>query len=107
MDWQTACAAVIPCLNEGDTIGRVANAVQCYVQTVIVVDDGSADDTPCKAREVGATLLQHQITQGKGAALQTGLAYVLKHGYKWAVTMDGDGQHSADDIPSFFQCAEG
>jgi glycosyltransferase involved in cell wall biosynthesis len=106
MDWRTACAAVIPCLNEGATIGPLVQAVRRHVSTVFVVDDGSSDDTVAKAEQAGAVVLRHRQTTGKGAALQTGLGQAHELGYSWALTIDGDGQHSPDDIPSLFLTVE-
>ena len=106
MDWKAACAAVIPCLNEQAAIGSLVGAVRKQLPTVFVVDDGSADDTAAIARKAGAIVLQNRPTLGKGAALELGLAQARKSGYRWALTMDGDGQHSPDDISSFLGCAE-
>jgi glycosyltransferase involved in cell wall biosynthesis len=71
-----------------------------------VVDDGSKDETAPRATESGAIVLRHARTMGKGAALQTGLTHAIKQGYRWGLMMDGDGQHSPQDIPGFLQCAE-
>jgi glycosyltransferase involved in cell wall biosynthesis len=106
MDWRTACAAIIPCLNEEAAIGELVQAVREHFSAVFVIDDGSGDDTSHRATQAGAQVLKHPMTTGKGAALQTGLTHASKHGWRWALLMDGDGQHSADDIPSFFRCAE-
>jgi glycosyltransferase involved in cell wall biosynthesis len=106
MDWGAACAAVIPCLNEQETIGPVVKAVREQLPTVIVVDDGSADDTAAIAREAGAIVLKNACTLGKGAALQAGWAHGRKTGCQWALSMDGDGQHSPGDISMFLRCAE-
>ena len=106
MDWQTQCAAVIPCLNESRTIGPLVRGVSEYVRTIYVVDDGSNDDTAEVARRVGAQVLSHSPTQGKGAALRTGWNQALRAGFSWALTMDGDGQHGTQDIPAFFAAAQ-
>lgn len=106
MDWRAACAAVIPCLNEQAAIGSLVGAVREQLPTVFVVDDGSTDNTTAIARKAGAIVLQNQTTLGKGAALQIGLAQARKSGCRCALTMDGDGQHSPDDISLFLRCAE-
>src|SRR5947209_7283385 len=106
MDWQAECAAVIPCLNEAADIGPLVQAVRGYLSTVIVVDDSSNDDTAASAAKAGAQVLSHPATKGKGAALRTGWGHVHNLGFKWALCMDGDGQHSPEDIAAFFQCAE-
>ena len=106
MDWRAACAAVIPCLNEATAISPLVEAVRGHLSTVLIVDDGSTDQTSSMAREAGAIVLQNPRNLGKGAALQAGWGQVDKLGFAWALTLDGDGQHSPDDIPKFFHCAE-
>jgi glycosyltransferase involved in cell wall biosynthesis len=76
------------------------------VQTVFVIDDGSGDGTGVKAKRAGAEVLRHDAPRGKGAALQTGWALARKRGFRWALAMDGDGQHLGGDIPKFFESAE-
>jgi glycosyltransferase involved in cell wall biosynthesis len=105
MDLRAACAAVIPCLNEQAAIGAVVASVRQELPRIIVVDDGSTDDTAAICRSSGAFVLRNGTTLGKGAALQLGLAYARQSGCRWALTMDGDGQHSTGDISSFFGCA--
>jgi glycosyltransferase involved in cell wall biosynthesis len=106
MNWATQCAAVIPCLNEARNIAEVVTAVRCLVPTVFVIDDGSQDDTGAFAKKAGAEVLRHETSRGKGAALQTGWEHARSRGFKWALTMDGDGQHSAKDVMKFFEAAE-
>lgn len=106
MNWITECAAVIPCLNEQLTIGPLIDTVRRHLATVIVVDDGSSDRTAEEAGRAGAVVARQETTLGKGAALQTGWQLAREQRFDWALTLDGDGQHSPDDIPSFFECAE-
>ena len=106
MDWRAACAAVIPCLNEEAGISPLVEAVRRHLPAVLVINDGSTDDTAERARAAGATVLDNPKSPGKGAALRTGWNYALEHGYRWALSLDGDGQHSPGDIPSFLQCAD-
>jgi glycosyltransferase involved in cell wall biosynthesis len=106
MDWRAECAAIIPCLNEEATIGSLTEAVRRHLPAVFIVDDGSSDRTAEQARSAGAEVLTHQATRGKGGALQTGSHCALERGFRWALTLDGDGQHSPEDIPAFFRCAE-
>jgi glycosyltransferase involved in cell wall biosynthesis len=106
MNWTTQCAAVIPCLNEAGKIAEVVGVVRRLVPTVFVVDDGSEDGTGALAIEAGAEVLRHEVPRGKGAALQAGWELARKRGFAWALTMDGDGQHSADDVTKFFEAAE-
>jgi len=102
----TTCAAVIPCFNEGASIAALVVAVRRQLPLVIVVDDGSTDDTAVLARDAGAMAVRHERNLGKGAALRTGLSQALKLGFEWAVTLDGDSQHAPGDLPAFLQCAE-
>jgi glycosyltransferase involved in cell wall biosynthesis len=100
------CAAVIPCLNERAGISALVAVLRRQLPLVLVVDDGSADDTAVLARDAGATVLRHERNFGKGAALQTGLSQARRQGFDWAVTLDGDGQHVPDDLPVFLQSAD-
>jgi len=80
--------------------------VRRLVPTVFVIDDGSEDDTGAIAKNAGAEVLRHEIPRGKGIALQAGWAHAQKRGFEWALTMDGDGQHSAEDVTKFFEAVE-
>jgi glycosyltransferase involved in cell wall biosynthesis len=106
MNWQHECAAIIPCLNEANHIEPLVRDVRHYTETVFVVDDGSTDSTPTLARNAGAIVLNHRSSEGKGAALATGWREALARGFKWGFALDGDGQHSPEDMPAFFNCAE-
>jgi glycosyltransferase involved in cell wall biosynthesis len=96
---------VIPCLNEAASIGPLVQAVRRHIPTVFVVDDGSSDATGAAGREAGAEVLRHESPRGKGAALRTGWQRARDKGFGWALALDGDGQHSPEDIPAFFECA--
>jgi glycosyltransferase involved in cell wall biosynthesis len=91
---------LIPCLNEEQAIGRVVGEALELGLPVIVVDDGSDDRTPDIVAALPVTLLRHEARRGKGEALRTGFREVLRQGYDAVVTMDGDGQHLASDIPA-------
>jgi glycosyltransferase involved in cell wall biosynthesis len=106
MDWKRQCAAVVPCLNEAARIGLVIAGVQKHLAKVIVVDDGSTDATAEMAKMAGADVVCRSTNCGKGAALRAGWQLAGKLGFTWALMLDGDGQHAADDIPGFFDCAE-
>ena len=99
------CAAVIPCFNESASIAALVRAVRRRLPFVLVVDDGSADDTARLAQNAGAVVIQHKCNSGKGAALRTGLSQALKQSFEWALTLDGDGQHAPEDLPALLRCA--
>lgn len=105
MDWPAQCAVIIPCLNEVAAIETLVRHVREHLPAVIVVDDGSTDATGERATRAGAEVLCHDQPQGKGAALQTGLKRARERGFAWAMTIDGDGQHSPRDIPAFLDHA--
>jgi glycosyltransferase involved in cell wall biosynthesis len=99
------CAAVIPCFNEGATIAPLVAAVRQYLPSVLVVDDGSTDETSNLAGGAGAVVVSHRRNLGKGATLRTGLSLARKQGFEWALTLDGDGQHAPEDLPALLRCA--
>lgn len=105
IDWPARCAAVIPCLNEAGAIAGVVRGVRAHLPSVIVVDDGSCDDTAALARDAGAEVLRHESPRGKGAALRHGWEAARARGFDWALCLDGDGQHSPDDVPALLACA--
>ena len=90
--------ALIPCYNEEDTIGSVVIKTKRYVNEVLVIDDGSVDETTKIAREAGATVIVHNKNCGKGVAIKTGFQYALQKNYDYVVTIDGDGQHNPAEI---------
>ena len=100
------CAAVIPCFNESASIAVLVRVVRRQLPLVLVVDDGSTDETGRIAQNAGAFVVQHERNLGKGAALKTGLSHARKLGCDWAVTLDGDGQHAPEDLPALLNCAE-
>lgn len=79
--------------------------IRWRLPTVIVIDDGSSDETGKLAAQAGAEVLRHERPQGKGVALSFGWRRAYERGFLWALTMDGDGQHSPEDIPVFLDCA--
>ncbi|MDD4900222.1 MAG: glycosyltransferase family 2 protein [Candidatus Omnitrophica bacterium] len=99
-----ACV-IIPTYNESKAIAEVVRKSRHYGLEVVVIDDGSADNTAKIAREAGATVLENQNNQGKGASLIKGFDYALKTGFDYIITMDGDGQHLPEDIPFFLRLA--
>lgn len=91
--------AVIPAYNEETMVAEVVAAVRPMVDQVVVVDDGSRDNTAGRAREAGATVAVHLINRGQGAALQTGMDLALVLGADIIVHVDSDGQHPSHQIP--------
>jgi glycosyltransferase involved in cell wall biosynthesis len=106
VDWPRTCGVVIPCFNEAPTIAELVMGVRQHLPTVLVVDDGSSDDTAALAESAGARVVRHTVNCGKGAALRTGFGIARGLGFEWALTMDGDGQHRAEDTPALLKCAE-
>ncbi|MFC6757023.1 MULTISPECIES: glycosyltransferase family 2 protein [Haloarcula] len=97
--------AVIPAYNESETIGPVIEETGEYVDRVVVVDDGSSDDTAAIAREHGAVVVEHVFNTGVGGAVRTGYQYAIKHNYDWVVQVDADGQHDPAKIPELLEVA--
>lgn len=91
--------AVIPAYNEEENIANVVRKTKEHVDSVIVVDDGSKDDTAHIAEMVGATVVSHLVNMGKGFALETGIEKALEDGSDILVTIDADNQHDPEDIP--------
>lgn len=90
---------VMAAYNEQGSVGKVISDLQAHhYQDIIVVNDGSRDETEEEATGAGATVLSHVINRGQGAALQTGIDYALADGADIIVTFDADGQHHAKDI---------
>jgi len=89
---------IIPAYNEEDAIGNVVNGVNKY-SDILVVDDGSTDETSFLAVNAGAKIVKHAKNMGKGAAIKTGLEYALDNDYDLMILLDGDGQHNPQCIP--------
>lgn len=98
--------AVIPAYNEATVIGDVVRRAIEYSDLVVVVDDGSKDETGEIARRAGAKVYTHAINRGLGASLATGLAAGLKLGGDILVTLDADGQHDPSEISNFVRAIE-
>ena len=91
--------AVIPCYNEQKTIGSIVAESLKYVDTVIVVNDGSLDKTKDEAKQSGAIVINHRRNLGKGSAIKTAFDYLCKLDCEAVVFLDGDGQHDPSEIP--------
>ena len=93
---------VVPTYNNAKTIGGVLSDIKQYANHIIVVNDGSTDDTAQILSEIeGIEIITHQRNSGKGTALKNGLCKAKDDGYRYAITIDSDGQHFASDIPTF------
>jgi glycosyltransferase involved in cell wall biosynthesis len=97
---------IIPTYNESRAIADLINQIIKLGLEVVIVDDGSADDTAKIALASGAKVLVNRENIGKGAALIKGYNYALQHGFDAVISMDGDGQHACDDLPAFIQKAQ-
>lgn len=96
---------IIPTYNESKAIAGLINQIHKLGLKVIIIDDGSGDDTAKIALEAGAEVLRNQSNAGKGASLIKGYAFAVSQEFDAVISMDGDGQHSADDIKAFIQKA--
>lgn len=97
---------IIPAYQESRAIREVVTLSRKYASCVIVIDDGSTDNTGQIAEESGAKVLRHSRNRGKGAALRTGFHNALDLGCDIIITLDGDMQHNPHSIPRFVQKIE-
>jgi glycosyltransferase involved in cell wall biosynthesis len=98
---------IIPAFNESGSIAGVLFAVrQHFSGDIVVIDDGSEDETGELARAAGAVVLRHACNLGIGAAVQTGFLYALQQNYDFVVRQDGDGQHDPSQIPRLLAALE-
>jgi glycosyltransferase involved in cell wall biosynthesis len=96
-------AILIPALNAHRTLAQVVADARRELEPVVVIDDGSSDDTGAVARVAGATVLRHDVNRGKGGALKTGFAWALENDFDGVITIDADGQHLPREIPKFLE----
>ncbi len=94
------CLAVVPAYNEADNVAKVIGALHRDAPQfdVVVVDDGSTDDTARRAERAGARVVRLPFNLGIGGAVQTGFTYAREHDYQYMVQVDGDGQHDPAEI---------
>lgn len=99
-------AVVIPAFNAGRHLDRVIESTVQFVPKtrVVVVDDGSDDNTYQTATDAGVVVLRHDENQGKGVALETGISKAFAMGLAFAITLDADAQHNPEEIPKFLEC---
>jgi glycosyltransferase involved in cell wall biosynthesis len=101
----TICA-VIAAYNEEARVGGVVKGTATHASPVVVVDDGSTDDTAARARNAGAIVIRHEHNRGKGCAIRTGLEYALKEDRSHVLFLDADCQHDPAEIPRLVARAE-
>ena len=97
--------ALIPAFEEGPRVAGVVLGATAHLP-VLVVDDGSSDDTALRAEKAGAAVIVQRPNQGKGAGLRAGFAWALGHEFDAVVTLDADGQHDPAEIPAFLETLE-
>jgi glycosyltransferase involved in cell wall biosynthesis len=97
---------VIPAFEAARTIEAVVSGAREHIEHVIVVDDGSRDDTAKRAAQAGAILVMLEQNRGKGAALKAGLRKADALGHHVAITLDADGQHPPDQIPRLLEATD-
>jgi glycosyltransferase involved in cell wall biosynthesis len=98
--------AVIPAYNEEKHLGDVVRRTRLELDHVLVVDDGSADQTASVARDAGAEVIVHPDNRGKGEAIKAGLRYWIERGFHWVVVLDADGQHRPEEIQRMLTAAD-
>jgi len=91
---------VVPAYNEGRVIGDVITGLASVFPNIVVVNDGSSDETAEVLRGLPVVVVKHQVNLGQGASLQTGITFALERGANYIVTFDADGQHRAEDALS-------
>lgn len=97
---------LIPAYNEAKAIGVIVKILCERRLPVYVVDDGSVDDTATIAKRQGAIVVSHHSNEGKGASIIDGAKHILSGDFDAVLIMDGDGQHSVDDVEKFFSKME-
>lgn len=97
------CCVIMPTYNNQKTVGRVIESILCYTRNLIVVNDGATDNTPqiIESFQNKISIVSYAKNKGKGYALQQGFKEALQQGFEYAITIDSDGQHFAEDIPLF------
>jgi UDP-N-acetylglucosamine---dolichyl-phosphate N-acetylglucosaminyltransferase len=102
---RSTVAAVIPAYHEERHIADVVRRTRQELDHVLVVDDGSKDETAARARAAGAEVIIHPQNRGKGESIKTGLRHWLDRQFTWVVMLDADGQHRPEEIDRLLQAA--
>ena len=102
------CCVVIPTYNNAGTLSKVISDVLEYTSDVLVINDGSTDDTSKIINTFGekVNVIEFEKNKGKGKALREGFIWALGNGYKYVISIDSDGQHFANDLPQFLEYIE-
>lgn len=102
-------AVIVPAFNAGSTILELIKRITELVNSedVVVIDDGSVDQTYNLAQSTGVVVLKHDVNRGKGEALKTGFGYIMNRDYSAVITIDADLQHPPESIPDFKKKAAG
>jgi glycosyltransferase involved in cell wall biosynthesis len=100
-------AAIIPAYHEEKHVGPVVSRTRAQLANVLVVDDGSADQTAVVARAAGAEVIIHPQNRGKGETIKTGLHHWFDRGFEFVIILDADGQHLPEEIDRFISAASG
>jgi len=107
IDRKEKIITIIPALNEkgkiGKTVSRIKKSAPEWIDRILVVDDGSVDNTSLEAKDAGASVIRHDYNKGAGAAIRTGIDYALKNRYDIAVIMGGDNQDNPAEIKRILQ----
>lgn len=96
---------LIPAFNESETIGTLIRSIQAEAEyaDILVVNDGSKDETSFVSKAHGAAVVTHVFNMGYGSALQVGYKYAVRHGYDYLIQIDADGQHDVSNIANIYK----
>src|SRR5438445_5647756 len=98
-------AAIIPAYREEKHVGDIVRRTRQRIDHVLVIDDGSSDQTAQQARDAGAEVIVHSQNRGKGEAIKTGLRHWLDRQFTHVIVLDADGQHLPEEIDRFIAAA--
>lgn len=104
---ESRVAIAIPAYQAGASVGEIVHRCLQQLPDVLVIDDGSDDETASEARRAGAEVLSLKVNRGKGDALETAFVELFGRGFTTVVTVDADGQHLPEEIPKLLAVAEG